>query len=185
MILNDPNGIPVKITKDNRMHVIAATEGFMHAMAEIGEAWTVNGAITAADTTDNVIMHFENTSDKTFDCHGVIISSSGAGLVALEYGRTFVSDGGTARSLAQFNTLSGKTQDQTSYIANDITLSGTGTDLICARIAADTQVDILSMTEALQLEPSATISVRFQADAGTPTICIAYICHGSEPWEDV
>ncbi len=185
MIINDPNGAPVKVTKDHRMHVIAATEGFLHAMAEVGEAWTINGQITAADTTDNVIMHFKNTSDKTFDCHGIILSSSGAGLYTLEYGRTFVSGGGTARELAQFNTLSGKAQDQVSYIANDITLAGTGTDLFCGRLAADTQVDIISGTEALQLEPSATIAVRFQADAGTPVVCVNYICHGLEPWEEL
>ena len=182
--LNDPNGQPQRVSKDGRAHTKSVSEGFMHAMAEVGKAWNINGSITAADTTDNVIFFFKNTSDKPFDCHGIEISSSIAGLYTLEYGRTYTSDGGTARVLSQWNTLSGKTQDQVSYIANDIVLAGTGTDLICGRLAADKSRDILHGHACLQLEPSATIAVRFQADSGTPAVCIAYVCHGEEPWEE-
>lgn len=184
MIINDSDGAALAVTGDNRAKVLAATAGYMHVMAEEGKAWVVTGSATAADTTDNVVFFFQNDSGNDFDCHGFIFSSSGAGLVTLEYGRTYTSGGGTALSLAQLNTVSGQTQDQTSYIANDIVLAGTGTDLFCHRVAADTPVDIISRTQALQLAPTNTIALRFQADTGTPVFCINYISHGQEPWEE-
>jgi hypothetical protein len=184
MIINDPNGQAAEVTPDRRLKTVSATETMMHALAEIGKAWTINGSIAAADTTDNVILFFNNTSDVSFDVHRIILSSSIAGRMAVEYGRTYSSGGGTAKSLAQLNTLSGKTQNQISYIANDIILAGTGTDIICNRLAADVPYDILGDTQSLQLEPSATVAVRFQADSGTPAVCVTFVCHGVEPWEE-
>jgi len=183
MIINGPNGTPADVTPDNRVRTLAASEPFLHVMAEIGAAWTLPFTQTgAANTTDNAVFHFENTSDDTFDVHKIIVSSAEAGRWSIHYGRTY-SSGGTSVSLAQLNTLSGKSQNMTAYYGTGLTLSGTATLLMTCRLGADTPHDMLNGTEALQIDPSGVFEIRFQADAGNNVMTANIITHGVEPWE--
>jgi len=183
MIINGPDGKAVIVTPDGRIPTLAANEPFMHAMAESGLAWSIPFTQTgAANTTDNAVFHFKNTSDETFDIHGMFCSSAEAGLWSLYTGRTY-SSGGTAVSLAQLNTGSGKTQDMTAYYGTGITLAGTATLIAVKRQKADTPFDILSIQQALQISPSNTFEVRFKADTGNTVMACTLYTHGAEPWE--
>jgi len=182
MIINGPDGKSVEVTPDARVKTLAAVEPFMHVMSEIGQAWTLPFKVTAADTTDNVVFHLKNTSDETLDIHYLKMSSTIGGLWTVEYGKTY-SSGGTAILIRQLNTLSGKTQDLTAYYGADMTLAGTGTDLIYMKSPANTPIDLLADSQSLQVEPSAVIAIRFQADSGTPVIAGTVFLHGEEPWE--
>jgi len=183
MIINDPNGIAAEVTADHRLKTLSAIEPFMHAMSEIGRAWTVPFTQTgAANTTDNAVFHFENTSDGSFDIHKVVVSSAEAGRWSVYTGRTY-SSGGTAVSLAQLNTGSGKTQDMTSYYGTGLTLAGTATLLMTCRLGANNPHDMLNGTEAFQVEPGGVFEVRFKADTGNTVMAVNIITHGVEPWE--
>jgi len=155
----------------------------LHAMSEIGEAWTLPFRQTGANnTTDNPVFHFKNTSDKPFDVHAVICSSAEAGTWSVYYGRTYTS-GGSALTLAQLNTLSGKTQDMNAYYGTALTLAGTAVLAASTRAAANTPVDVFQKQQAFQVEPSGTFEIRFEADAGNNKMEVIVFTHGEEPWE--
>jgi len=184
MIINDPNGKAANVTEDGRLFTLSANEPFMHAMSEIGKAWTLPFTQTsAANSTDNAVFHFKNTSDNAFDIHAIMVSASNAGMWSVYTGRTY-SSGGTAVTLKQLNTTSGKTQDMTAYYGTGITLAGTATLLEVGRVGVDIQTDLFSGKEAFQVGPSDTFEVRYDSDgtAGYPMTVVVYT-HGEEPWE--
>jgi len=51
MIINDPNGKPLKITSDGRAQVVSVTQTDINALASIGKAWTLPFTQAAADAT--------------------------------------------------------------------------------------------------------------------------------------
>jgi len=183
MIINGKDGKAVNVTADGRVMALSANEAFMHAMSEIGKAWTLPFTQTgAANTTDNAVFHFENTSDDAFDIHKIMVSSEEPGLWSLYTGRTY-SSGGTPLTLAQLNTGSGQTQSMTAYYGTGLTLAGTATLLSIVRLAADTPFDILHGSEAFQIAPSGVYELRFKADTGNTVMAITHVLHGEEPWE--
>jgi len=183
VVINGSNGRTVDVTSDNRIVTLSASEPFMHVLAEIGKAWTLPFTQTgAANTTDNAVFHMKNDSDDTLDLHFISASSAEAGLWSIYYGREY-SSGGTAVTLKQLNTLSGKTQELTANYGTALTLTGTATQLMFVRVKADTPVDLLQHSQALQLEPSGTVEIRFQADAGNNVMAVNVLLHGEEPWE--
>jgi len=184
MIINDPNGTAGKITPDGRIYTLSAVEPFMHAMAEIGRAWTLPFTQTsAANSTDNAVFHFENTSDSAFDIHRVEVSAANEGLWSLYTGRTY-SSGGTAVTLRQLNTASGSSQDMTANYGTALTLAGTATLVSVCRFAADDPRDLMANQQALQIGPGDTFEVRYDSDgtAGYAMSVVIYT-HGEEPWE--
>jgi len=183
MIINGKDGKAVNVTADGRVMTLSANEAFMHAMCEIGKAWSLPFTQTgAANTTDNAVFHFKNTADKTFDVHKIMVSSAEAGLWSLYTGRTY-SSGGTTLNLAQLNTGSGQTQSMTAYYGTGITLAGTATLVSVVRLAANTPFDILHNSEAFQVSPSGTYELRFKADTGNTVMGVTHLLHGEEPWE--
>jgi len=142
MIINDPNGDPVKVTTDRRMQTVSVIQTDINALAGIGKAWTLPFKVTAADTTDNVLFHFNNTSSEPFDFMRLLVSSTIGGLWTIETGRTH-SAGGTAMSLVHLKTGSGVTQDMTAYYGNDVTLAGTATDIYYLKSGANEPYDVL------------------------------------------
>lgn len=184
MIITSADGKALEISKDGRARVHSINEPMMHAMAEEGQAWTLPFIQTgAANTTDNAVFHFKNTSDSGFDVHTVVVSSAEAGLWSIYYGRAY-SAGGTALSLAQLSVSSGKTQAMTAYYGTGLTLTGTAVLLTAKRGLANTPQDLLSNSESLQIEPGATFEVRFQAAAGSNQMAVTIFTHGVEPWEN-
>jgi len=184
MQITGPDGKNLEITVDNRAKVLATTESMMHLLSEEGRAWTLPFTQTgAANTTDNAVFHFKNTADKSFDIHRVVVSSAEAGLWSIYSGRTY-SSGGTTIALRQMNVLSGKTQSMTAYYGTGITLAGTATGIVYMRVAANVPTDLLANTTALQIEPSGTFEIRFQADAGSNVMGVNVYTHGLEPWEE-
>jgi len=181
MIINDPSGIPVKVTSDQRLQAVSVVQTDINALGTLGKAWTLPFTVAAADTTDNVVFHFKNTSDDEMEFMRFWVSASGAGLWTMEYDRLY-SSGGTTIALRQLNVSSGKTQSMTAYYGADITLTGTAVDLGYLRVAADTPTEILDYGPII-IPPSAMFALKFKADAGTPTIACMPILHGSNPWE--
>lgn len=183
MIINGSNGTAAEVTPDGRVRTLAGNESFMHIMAEIGRAWTIPFIQTgAANTTDNVVFHFDNTSAEGFDVHKLVVSSAEAGLWSIYYGRTYAS-GGTTAPLSQMNVTSGRTQNMAAFYGTALTLDGTANLLVASRCAAGIPFDLLFNTEALQVEPSGTFEIRFQADAGGNVMTGTTFIHGTEPWE--
>jgi len=184
MIINDPNGKAAKVTPDGRVFTLAANEPFMHAMSEIGRAWTLQGTASPTNGSDVVVFHFTNDADDGFDIHKVIVTSvTNPATWAIETGTTYSSGGGTALTLNQLNTGSGVTQDQTSYISNAITVTGTAKTITKNRIAKETQVDLLAGSEALQIGPSGTFQITCNQDTSAGVTFITIYTHGVEPWE--
>lgn len=183
MIINDPSGRAASVTADNRQKVLAATEEFLHALAEVGRAWTLSNTFSQTVLTDNTIFFFQNTDSIAIDFHGLIFSSSVAGLVSIETGRTYSSGGGTALTLGQLNTSSGQTISQTSYFASAIVLAGTAATIMSYRIAANTPYNLLS-DSFLIVEPNTTFAIRLTLDSQPATLAFTAILHGLEPWEE-
>jgi len=181
MIINDPDGTAASVTSDKRLQTVAVMQTDINALVGIGKAWTLPLTVTAADATDNVVWHFKNTSSDPFDIMRLIVSSTIAGVWTLESGRSY-SANGTAMTLAQLNTSSGKTQSMTAYYGTDITLTGTAVDLYYWKTAADTPYDILQYGPIL-VGPSGEVALKFNADSGTPIIAVTPVLHGANPWE--
>jgi len=175
-------GIPAKITNDNRLSVVAVTQTDLNALAGEGSAWTLPFVQNAAaNTTDNVVFHFKNTSGDAFDFMRLLVSSKDPGRWTIETGRTY-SAGGTAITLRQLNSASGKTQDMTAYYGTGITLAGTASDIMYVRTAADETIDLLDYGPIV-VEQSDTLAIKFKADTGSLEMAVTPIIHGSNPWE--
>jgi len=181
MIINDPNGIPVKVTTDKRLQTVSVIQTDINALAGIGKAWTLPFTHTAPNTTDNAVFHFKNTSSEIFEIMRLIVSSTIGGLWSIASGETYTS-GGTAIALRQLNISSGKTQNMTAYSGTALTLGGTATDLYYTKTAANTPYDILAYGPII-ITPSETLTLRFKADSGTPVIAVTPILHGNNPWD--
>jgi len=172
------------VTKDNRLRVFAAIEPIMHVLAEDGRAWTLPFKQTAAnDSNDNIVFHFKNTSDTSFDIHKIQVSSASAGLWTIETGRAY-SSGGAEITLRQLNSGSSKTQDISSNFGTALVLTGTASDVIYSMSSANDPKDILADTEALQLEAGDTFAIKFKADTGNQDMAVTVYLHGQEPWEE-
>jgi len=184
MNIHGPNGEVVQVTQDNRLKGLTVAESVMCGMAKVEGGWTLPFTQTgAANTTDNVVFHFENTSDKAFDFHFITVASAEAGLWTLESGRAR-SSGGTTMALAPLNVLSGKTQDMTAFFGTAIVVAGTAIDISYTRVAADTPIDILDNSKALIIPASGTLAIKFKADAGNNVMAVTSRIHGKPPWEN-
>lgn len=181
MIVNDPNGDAQRVGPDGRATDLSVIQTDLNALADVGLAWTLPFTQDAVDTTDNVVFHFENTSTEDFDFMRLIVSASGAGLWTVETDRAYGS-GGTTLNLAPLKTLSGKVQAMTAYYGQDVILTGTAEDLFYVRVAADTPVDLLAYGPIV-VQSSGTLAIKFNADAGTPTMGVTPILHGKPPWK--
>jgi len=181
MIINDPNGVPAKVTSDGRLQAVSVVQTDINALGTIGKAWTLPFKVTAADTTDNVVFHFKNTDSEDFEIMRLIVSSAIGGVWTIESDRVY-SSGGTSISLKQLNLSSGKTQAMTAYYGADMTLTGTAIDMAYFKTAANAPYDILSYGPII-VTPASTVALKFQADSGTPVLAVTAILHGANPWE--
>lgn len=179
--INDPNGAPAKVTADGQVRAISVVQTDLNYIGTLGKAWTLPFTQTgAANTTDNVIFHLQNTSDDEVEVMRLVVSSAEAGLWTTEYGRSYTS-GGAAILLRQMNTLSGKTQSVSAFFGTALTLGGTAVDSIYTRLAADTPFDLLNYGPII-LEPSAFMAIRFQADTGNNIMGVTPFLHGANPF---
>ena len=156
----------------------------MHVLAEEGRAWTLPFTQTAAnDTNDNVVFHFKNTSDSSFDIHKIQVSCASKGLWTVETGREYSSGGGEI-IVRQLNSGSSKTQDLNVNFGTALLLTNTASDIIYSRVNSDDPKDILADTEALQLESGDTFAIKFKADTAAQVMAVTVYIHGQEPWEE-
>ena len=184
MLITDPDGRAAEVTKDHQLKTLSVMETYIHKMAHVGRAWTLVGQITTLDTADRVVFFFKNTSTNGFEFHSILVGSQSPATITVEYGREYVSGGGTALQLAQLNIGSGQTQSQESYMAQDITLSGTGTDVIKARVPANEVVDVLCNLEGFYIPPGNKFAIRVQPDTGGQVLTMTLVTHGRTPWEE-
>jgi hypothetical protein len=179
--VNDANGQPANITDDGQLRTISVVQTDLNYIGTLGRAWTLPFTQTgAANTTDNTVFNLKNTSDDEIEIMRLVLSSAEAGLWSLEYGRERTS-GGTAVLLRQMNTLSGKTQSVSAFFGTALTMTGSATDNAYVRVGADAPFDILNYGPVI-LEPSATMSIRFQADTGSNVMAVTPFMHGSNPF---
>jgi len=181
MIINDgTSGKSATVTNDGSLRTISIVQTDINALAALGTAWTLPFTVTAADTTDNVVFHVNNTASLDLEFMRIIVSSAIGGLWTIESGRTY-SSGGTAVSLRQLKIASGKTQDMTAYYGADITLAGTASDIFYVKTAANEPFDLLNYGPVV-VTPSSKMAIKFKADSGTPVIAVTSIVHGENPW---
>jgi len=181
MLINDPDGDTLRVSKDHRLHTVSVVQTDVNALAEAGTAWTLAFTQAAADATDNVVFHIKNNDSKPFELMRLLTSNVIAGTWSVEYGREY-SAGGTAMTLGQLNVKGGKSHDISAYYGQDITLTGTAKDIYYFRLSADTPYDLLNYAPIV-IPPSGTVSVRFNADSGTPIMTFSVVCHGENPWD--